>query len=196
MATPFGHSVAGYVAYKASRVANEDGPPWLLFLSVFMANAPDLDFLPGLLAGSPALYHQGISHSLATGFIVSVSAAGAYALMGWRFLPVFGLCFSSYFSHLLIDLFGPDGRSPYGIPLLWPITDRYFMSPISLFLGMHHAGYTDASVVEWLGGILQPYNLLAIAVEVTWLTPLLILTHAVLRNPRGSQPYGKPARHA
>jgi inner membrane protein len=183
MATPLGHSLAGYVTYKLSKVSQNDQSIHLLLLSILMANFPDLDFLPGFLAGSPALYHQGITHSLGVGLLVSLTAAGVCRLAGWPFMPVFLLCFASYASHLIIDFLGPDGRSPYGVPLFWPITDRYFISPKPLFLGMHHARATDASIAEWLGGIMQPYNLLAIAVEVAWLAPFLLF----IRRPKQSR---------
>ena len=34
-------------------------------------NAPDLDFIPGLILGRPNLYHHGISHSLGAAVIFS-----------------------------------------------------------------------------------------------------------------------------
>jgi inner membrane protein len=178
MATPIGHTLAGYVTYKLSKVSQNDQSLHLLLLSIVMANFPDLDFLPGFLAGSPALYHQGITHSMGIGLLISLAAAGVFRVTGWPFMPVFVLCFFSYLSHLIIDFLGPDGRSPYGVPLFWPITDRYFISPRPLFLGMHHAPSTEASIAEWLAGIKQPYNLLAIAVEVASLAPFLILSRA------------------
>jgi membrane-bound metal-dependent hydrolase YbcI (DUF457 family) len=178
MATPFGHSLAGYVTYKLSEVSVNDSSLRLLLLSIVMANFPDFDFLPGLWEGSPALYHQGITHSVGIGFLVSLSAAGVYHLKGLPFISVLVLCVFSYASHLVIDFFGPDGRSPYGMPLLWPITDAYFVSPRPLLLGMQHARSTDSSIMEWLAGIMQPYNLLAIAIELGWLAPFLILRQA------------------
>jgi len=50
---PFGHSLAGYIvsAYKSKtfRLNNVK----ILALYVFIANAPDLDFIPGILIGKP-----------------------------------------------------------------------------------------------------------------------------------------------
>ena len=47
----------------------------LLFFYIFIANAPDLDFLPGLIIGKPNLYHHGISHSLGIGILFSLILA-------------------------------------------------------------------------------------------------------------------------
>ena len=65
MATPIGHGLLGVVVYLLG--TQRGGPArWisLLSLTLFAAVAPDLDFLPGLFVGKPALFHQGISHSL------------------------------------------------------------------------------------------------------------------------------------
>lgn len=182
MASPFGHSLAGYAVYKFARLPETERSPRLMLLSIFMANFPDLDFLPGLMVGRPALYHQGVSHSLGIGLLVSLAAAGICTRRLSLFMPVFFLCFSAYASHLVLDFFGPDGRPPYGIPLFWPLSGEYFISHRPLFLGMNHAGSSDASIIEWILGILQPRNLRAMVVEGAWLAPLVILSHASVRN--------------
>ena len=82
-----------------------------------MANAPDLDFLPGILIGQPALYHQGLTHSLGFAVMASLGIAGIFSFKKKMFSVVFKVCFLSYASHLVIDIFGPDGRLPYGVPL-------------------------------------------------------------------------------
>jgi inner membrane protein len=175
MATPLGHSLAGYAV--ASRSGTFDGRSsyFLIILCVFMANAPDLDFLPGIVAGHPALFHQGITHSVLFGCIVSLGAAVVCAYGGWPFLRIFYLCLFSYLSHLVMDFFGPDGRPPYGIPLLWPMSDTYFISPVPLFLGMHHAGSAQASVQDWIRGVLDFRNLGAVALEVVLIAPFVFL---------------------
>ena len=171
MATPLGHSLAGYAIASRSGTSNY----CLIGLCIFLANAPDLDFLPGLLTGSPALYHQGITHSLLFGCIVSLGAAAIYAYGAWPFLRIFYLCLFSYLSHLAMDFLGPDGRPPYGIPLLWPISDTYFIAPVPLFLGMHHAGSAHASLQDWIRGVLDLRNLWAIALEAVLIAPFLML---------------------
>jgi len=179
MATPLGHSLAGYA------VASRSGTSGYYFigLCVLMANAPDLDFLPGLLTGAPALYHQGITHSIVFGCVVSLVAAAVHAYGGWPFLRIFYLCSFSYLSHLLMVYFGPDGRPPYGIPLLWPMSDIYFISPVPLFLGMHHAGSAHASIQDWIRGVLDLRNFGAVALEIVLIAPFVFL-----RVRRGETP--------
>jgi inner membrane protein len=153
MATPFGHSLAGWAAYNVLRPEKEHDPLRLVLLSVFMANAPDMDFLPGLLARRPALFHQGITHSVGIALVASLGAAWLFRVRGAQFYRVFNLCFISYLSHLLIDFFGPDKRLPYGIPVFWPVSQEYAISRVPFFWGVHHAGVTSASTLEWISGI-------------------------------------------
>lgn len=173
MATPVGHSLAAYAVYKLfSGRETPKGGRWLL-VSVSMANAPDLDFLPGLFLGQPALYHQGMTHSLSWATGVSLIVAGLVSLRGESFGPFFGLCFLAYLSHLFMDILGPDNRSPHGLPLFWPISEVYLLSPVSLFLGMHHGASDQISTWEWFERLFDLYNLGAIAVEVAWLAPII-----------------------
>jgi inner membrane protein len=170
MATPFGHSLAGFAVYTFAPSVNHDRLS-LALLCIIMANAPDLDFLPGILAGSPASYHQGITHSVGFALLVSLGAAAVYRVWGQSFPLIFTIAFFAYLSHLAIDFFGPDGRLPYGEPLFWPISDRYFISPIPVFSGVHHVPSTYGSTQEWIRGILSAHNIRAIVLESVLILP-------------------------
>jgi inner membrane protein len=171
MATPIGHCLAGYAVRDFTSGRQGSRLPTLL-LAVAMANAPDLDFLPGLFVGMPALYHQGITHSLGFGFVASVLGALAFRLCGQTFGVTFRICLLAYVSHLALDFFGPDGRPPFGQPILWPLSDEYFRGPVSVFPGVRHAASTSASTREWVGTILSASNLGAIAVEIVVIGPV------------------------
>lgn len=173
MATPVGHSLAAYAVYKlfANRTGH-GGCRWVL-LSIFVANAPDLDFIPGLFLGQPALYHQGLTHSLGCAVGVSLLLAAIAYGSGESFRQTFGLCFFAYSSHIVLDVFGPDGRPPYGVPVFWPFSEQSLISPVPLFLGVHHGGLVSTS--QWFNAIFSVYNLRAIAVESVWIAPLLVL---------------------
>ena len=177
MASPIGHALAGYAIYKIYEAKSDEtgSRRALLGVALFMAIAPDLDFVPGMLIGQPALYHQLITHSIGAAFVVSIITAGLFRSMGMSFSIPFNLCFVSYLSHLAIDFFAPDGRLPYGQPLFWPVIGAHFMSPVWLFLGMHHSGSTETSTLQWLMGILTLHNLRAIAVEVLLIGPCAVL---------------------
>jgi inner membrane protein len=175
MATPVGHVIAGYAIYGFTRAPKAKERMGLAFLAVIVAFAPDLDMLPGLLVGKPALYHGGISHSLGIALLVSLGAAAILKLRGRGFLAIFSLCFLAYSSHLLLDWLGPDGRPPFGIPIFWPISSETYLSPVPVLLGVRHASTADATIVEWLRGIFSLHNVAAIAVEVALVTPFFFL---------------------
>ncbi len=187
MATPIGHGLLGVVVYLlgTQRTGSDRWVP-LLTLTLFAAVAPDLDFLPGLLVGKPALYHQGISHSL----IFAVFAAALCAIFPRRTkvsrAALFGLVFFAYVSHLFLDFFGPDTRPPYGIPIFWPVNDVYFQSPVIVLPGVWHARRTGAPISEWLVGVLSWHNVLTVLKEAAALTPAVLLT-AWLRKRRAAR---------
>jgi inner membrane protein len=178
LATPIGHALAGYAVYCFFAPQRKSQRINLALLSSILAVSPDLDFLPGILIGRPAAYHQGITHSI--GFAIIICSGVVWLLRRTSsFFPAFVICFLSYLSHLILDFFGPDNRLPYGIPLFWPITQKYFISPVPVFLGVHHAGSTSSSILEWGAGMFSLYNLGAIALEVVIIVPLIFLGRRV-----------------
>lgn len=175
MATPIGHALAGYAVSSFSREAQSRREPFLIPLCILMAVLPDIDVLPGLLQGKPVLYHGGVTHSLGFGLMVSLGIAGLYYLRAKTFWNVFKLCFASFVTHLLLDMVGPDGRPPYGIPLFWPLSGETFLSPIPLLLGMRHVGSTTASTLEFIRGVLTFYNVASILLEFVIIVPFIFL---------------------
>lgn len=174
MATPLGHSLAGY-AIASFSTGSQGRDRWqLTALCMLMAVAPDLDLLPGLLQGKLVLYHGSISHSLGAGLLASLALAGLFKLRGRSFRAQFGWFFGAYASHLILDFFGPDGRPPYGIPLFWPLSGAYFISPIPLLLGARHVSSTTASTLEFVRGVFSVYNVLAIGLEVAIIAPFIL----------------------
>jgi membrane-bound metal-dependent hydrolase YbcI (DUF457 family) len=174
MATPIGHALAGYAVYRTRAVALRDDRRALLALCLVMAIAPDFDFLPGILGGQPALYHQGISHSLGFALVMSFGLAVVYRHKG-GVIANWGQFSLAYVSHLVIDAFGPDGRPPYGIPFFWPISDRYYLAPVQIFWGVHHASSASTTTEAWFVAIFHPYNLGAIGIEVVVMVPVILL---------------------
>jgi len=196
MATPIGHAIAGYAVYSFARAPGVKVQIGLLLLGAFMAVAPDLDFIPGIIVGKPALYHQGISHSIGFAVLVGLVTAVIFKMRGRSFGLVFYLCFFSYGSHLFIDLFGADQRPPFGIPFFWPISGEHFISPVKPFLGVHHAAATTSTRSEWIQGILSMYNLGAIVVEVALVGPFVLLVRWLRRLWPVGPPEGISERKA
>jgi membrane-bound metal-dependent hydrolase YbcI (DUF457 family) len=140
-----------------------------------MAIAPDFDFLPGILVGQPALYHQTITHSLSVAVVVSGALTLLYNRTQRTRMVDWGRFCSAYSSHLVIDLFGVDRRPPFGMPLLWPFSNQAFLAPWELFPGVRHAAHTATTTAEWLVNIFQPANLEAIGMEIFLLLPVVLL---------------------
>ncbi len=184
MPTPLGHSLAGFAVYGFSARAQEHDRLDLLFLSVVLANAPDLDFIPGLLIGKPSLYHQGITHSLGFAVLVSLGITWIYRLRGKPTSALFPLCFFSCASHLVLDCLGPDGKAPFGLPLLWPISNEYFLSPVSVFLGVRHDDSASVSALEWIKSLFDLHNLAAIVVETLLIAPFVFLSQKLRSESR------------
>lgn len=175
MATPIGHALAGYAVSGFDRETRGREQLYLSLACIFAAIAPDLDVLPGLLVGRPVLFHGDVAHSLGLGLVVSLIIAGVFYGRGHSFAKVFALCGISYASHLFLDMLGPDNRAPYGIPALWPLSTARFLSPVPVLMGMHHAGTTAASTLDFIKGVLDPYNLAAVAVEAVLIAPFILV---------------------
>jgi len=151
----------------------------LLGFYVFLANAPDLDFIPGALMGTPNLYHHGISHSIGVGFLFALTAGILIHLKtGKRLWPEFLFIYALYASHLILDLISLDGRPPFGIPILWPFSDHYFMIPI--LPPVKHSVLDHATMGQFLADVFSTHNLYVIGLEMLLTVPftLLLLWHS------------------
>ncbi|HVR72746.1 MAG TPA: metal-dependent hydrolase [Planctomycetota bacterium] len=185
MPSPIAHTLAGLglAAAIPSR-----GAPALLWaaLGIFAANAPDLDFVPGLILGDANRWHQGPSHSLAAALALALAGGGAAYLAGRggraRAALVAALLAAGLASHLLLDLFAEDRREPMGIPLLWPWSTETFKAPWVIFGAIRHGG-PETTLRELVAAVLSRENLAPVLREVAVLLPLL-LAAAVLRRAR------------
>jgi membrane-bound metal-dependent hydrolase YbcI (DUF457 family) len=143
-------------------------------LLIFAANAPDLDFVPGILIGEPDRFHHGPAHSLGGALVFSAvvwviarrvrpeKAVAAALLLGLGFM-----------SHLFLDMCSMDTRAPNGVPLFWPLSSTYIMMPIPVFLDIQR----DPRASNFFTSLLQPHNLTA----ALWELVVMGLVLAVLR---------------
>ena len=74
MASPIGHGLMGFGIGRIAEGYGGPGGPLFLATCMVFAIAPDLDFLPGIASGQPALHHQGASHSIFVGLSLSAIA--------------------------------------------------------------------------------------------------------------------------
>jgi membrane-bound metal-dependent hydrolase YbcI (DUF457 family) len=134
MALCFAHTAAGYLGYEMIRPAGGDRPG-LLMAAVTLANAPDLDFVPGILLGHPGAYHRGFTHT-----IVAAVAVTGLVMLGARLARRRGKAAlraglwagAVYASHLLLDFFTADATPPHGAQFLWPFSHAYYLSPVTV----------------------------------------------------------------
>ena len=140
MPSPIAHSMTGYFINEVFPVNKTRQFPsfnhfFIVFASIIVANAPDLDFIPQIITGNR--YHHGLSHSLVLALVFSsISVIIWYLLTKKLLIRLFVWLLLLYCSHLLLDFFTAGGE---GIQLLWPFTESFFISEIALFPGAHHS---------------------------------------------------------
>jgi len=173
MSSPVGHALAGGILVCAGRSCRRIPPLSVLLVGMVIANAPDLDFIPGFILGQPNLYHHGISHSLgAAVFLALLWTFFVNRLLHWRVYIGGFQFFCLYSSHLLLDLLSRDGRPPYGIPLFWPLSGKYCMIP--LLPAVSHSQYDHATISMVLHDIFSPHNMYVIGLEILLVLPLFL----------------------
>jgi membrane-bound metal-dependent hydrolase YbcI (DUF457 family) len=133
MALCLAHATGGYLVYEAARPS---GPhrPGLLAAAVVLGNAPDFDFLPGVLIGHPGAFHRGVTHTLAAVLVVAALTWLVAWLRGNTTLAHRAAAFTgaAYGSHLLLDFLTVDVVPPHGARFLWPLSSAYYLSPMTL----------------------------------------------------------------
>lgn len=195
MALCFAHAAAGYLVYEAAR---PPGPhrPGLLVAAIALAVAPDLDFLPGLALGAPGAFHRGVTHTVLAAAVVAAVVALAARLARTRRRPwrVGLFAAAAYGSHLVIDLCSADVVAPHGARFLWPLSDAYYLAPVTPFreiiidstgrLPFLTSLLTPAARAVWAGEV----ALLALAVALVhgmraWLGPAELPDAGVAEGP-------------
>jgi membrane-bound metal-dependent hydrolase YbcI (DUF457 family) len=140
----------------------------------FWREAPDLDFIPGLLVGEPGRYHHGPSHSL--GFAILFGLTVGLAILLLRLGDVIRnsiIFFSLYLSHVILDYFSTDTSLPYGVPLLWPLSGEYYTAPFAFLPDIHRGAAT--STIKFIASVFSLHNLWAVTVESLMFIPLIFL---------------------
>lgn len=184
MPLPIAHSLAGVAVYKG---LDADGTlvTWpRLVLAVVIANAPDLDMVPGILLGEPNRYHHvGFSHSAVAAVVIALVVGMAAAAAGVRW-PVAGRRWSAIggtalmvalllLSHVVLDAFTEDFRLPYGVPMFWPLSGvAVQIHPWFPYVEKLGGG---GGPLQFVASLLNVHNLYAVAWEVLTLAPVVAL---------------------
>ena len=174
MSSPIGHSLAGlsicfltpnYLLHLQGG-GLRTGWKTLLFC-IIIACLPDIDFLPGIFVGNINYYHHKGTHSIFFALVISLAVwavAKKNNRVKWGFLA-----FMLILSHLAIDYVAIDHIAPFGMPLLWPISGKYFY-------------FKYAFLPEVLRGssvmtIFNRHNLYTVMVEMIIFLPIAFLSY-------------------
>ncbi|HXV59826.1 MAG TPA: metal-dependent hydrolase [Vicinamibacteria bacterium] len=176
MPTPAAHALTGASIYFVALLNNRT-----VFLAALVAAClPDVDFGISFLTG--VNYHHYFTHSL--GATAIFTAAVFVTTQNVRETLVLG---GAYLSHVLLDMLAVDKVAPYGVELFWPVSDRFFISPILVFDDVRRGT---------LGILLSAHNGLAAAREVAIVGPIALglawLTRSSRKNPSRSSDRGSP----
>jgi len=149
-------------------------------LCAFLAAAPDLDLLV------PYTHRAGTHSLLAVAFVAlssiivmtvtgRVTGSGRVesrqGVIAWRVVLA---CTAAYASHLFLDWLGADDTPPRGLQLLWPFSDRWFISDLDLFRGTARRDVFSALSMRT--------NALAVAQEIAILGPVALAAWLVRRR--------------
>ena len=163
MATPVGHSFAGYFFYIFGDGEKKTFEWKKLILFVFFANLADIDYLFGLFVGRPNLYHHQFTHSLAFAFIIAITFTMFFrATVAKKFWASFLIIFACYGSHILIDYFTLDTSFPFGEQLFWPFSKAYFVSSFSIFRDIHKGDTAG----DFARNLFSLYNWITVLTEI------------------------------
>ena len=184
MPSPLVHSLAGLAIGRFSQpAATRRERLWLWGALVFSANAPDLDFIPGILIGDPGRFHHGAAHSLFAAAMLGVGAAILAQRAGWSSPRRFGLLVGLAFTvHLLLDMLSTDNGIRHGVPLLWPLYDEGLSFPFAIFLDIKR----DTLVTSFVHSLLLRENIDSMVREVVVIGIALVTVYVVKWTLPGS----------
>ena len=171
MPSPVGHVLAGVsVVYAADLIGGRQSSPRFVALCAGLAAVPDADLL---FRGTffPAA-HRTFTHSVTAvlmTFIVAMLVTGKVTRRNARLKPsrdtIPLVCAIAYATHLLLDWLGADSFPPYGIQMLWPWSDRWFISNLDVFRQTARRQFLTAPIIH--------QNLIAVAQEIAILLPIV-----------------------
>ena len=134
MPSPLAHGLAGLTIHVlASRNASELRDPRRLGVTVGAALLPDIDLAFRFLDGRNR--HGAELHSIGFAFLIAVAGVALFSLLRWRRpLALALLAGLGWSSHVLLDLVNLDTHPPIGVLALWPLSDGYYKSPVTVFM--------------------------------------------------------------
>lgn len=134
MTTFIGHAATGAAIYLCKNRLNEPQTRWGLPLLIFLAIAPDLDYL--LLWFFKFNLQSRISHSLAFCLFISTLLWILIHKFRHNYLkyPTLSMLILASSSHLILDLL----VGVHDLPIFWPFATGGIMLPIGILPGAIH----------------------------------------------------------
>ena len=178
MPTPIGHLFAGAVI-RQSVETDLRRNLWFTAALLFFALLPDIDFIFGFAVGDVNRYHHLFTHSFI--FVLGAGLLGGrmFSLRSAKMaLNVSAIFVLAGISHVLLDCLALDQRPPYGCPLLWPFSNRFFISPVVLFSDVSRS--SDSKL--FFSSLFNLHNLRTVAIEAAVLMPLWAVVWSVTRK--------------
>ena len=180
MPSPIAHAAVGYVIYRAFRSRKavkysfiSGKIPLLLMATVGLSLLPDLDSIPGIIAGDFGRFHNAFTNSIFSGAGVALGIGAAVWLWkrsGFRYwLTIALIC---YELHVLMDLF-TVGR---GVMLVWPLSSERIEPAVKLFYGL-----------RWSEGVVSAHHLWTLVTELGFVVLLGLGTVLIGRRRRGER---------
>ena len=165
MPTPIGHGLAGVAAgWCAGGVARGDRQKLVAQVGILamLGMAADLDLL--------VHWHSGPTHSVGAAAIAGIVAA----MWRWPIARTRGLvaaaAFAAWATHPLLDSLAPDTSPPIGVMAFWPLTTRYFISGLDVFMPIWRAPGNLKAVSHDILAVVREIVILAPIVYVVWKT--------------------------
>jgi membrane-bound metal-dependent hydrolase YbcI (DUF457 family) len=174
MPSPFAHIASGYLIYRTvkNKPPENSARVWFLpaQLAVFagLSILPDIDTLPGLIYGDMHGFHNNYTHSLLTGFIVTMVITIFLAkFFKTAYFSWFPAALASYELHVLMDFF----TSERGVKLFWPLYPERIIAPVKLFVGF-----------QWGLGLFSLGHIWTLFTEVVTFLALLLLLNLLQKS--------------
>lgn len=178
MPLPLGHSLMGYTIAASSRFKLSPNMWMNIFIFALLANLPDIDYLPGFLAGFPNRYHHHEIHSLGFAALMGLIAGLVYLRMRGKFWACFLPVFFAVSSHLLLDLLTEDFSDPRGMMLFWPLSSEFYDFSWKIFKSVDKSNQSS----DFFISLFTLHNLRVVLIEFAIMLPLALLVTFMQRR--------------
>lgn len=136
MPSPLAHTIVSLSVYPAFKSDNRKHNFILLLFILFVSLLPDFDIIPGIFGGKLAEFHRIYTHTIAgLVFFLLILFVVLSRLKVQKKTILLLLFIIIYSLHLFLDMFiiGTNPVNGIGLPLLYPVSNVKFISPVRIF---------------------------------------------------------------